>query len=108
MIPLLKKEHMSVPAIHVALVHFPSHAMQRRTLNASWTKALPLAGTTIGTSLLTRDRNHHALPRRDPERPLAAPVLRQNCKHAFRGAQDGAAVDERWHTGHRVMQPKAV
>ncbi len=42
-------------------------------------------------SLLTRDGHHHALPRRDPQRPLAAPVLSQDGKHALRGAQDGAA-----------------
>jgi len=40
-------------------------------------------------SLLTRDGHHHALPRRDPQRPLAAPVPGQDCQQPARRTQAG-------------------
>lgn len=39
----------------------------------------------------TCDGHHHALPRAEPQRPLAAKVLRQDGKHALRATQDGPA-----------------
>mmetsp|Transcript_17763 Transcript_17763/g.49244 ORF Transcript_17763/g.49244 Transcript_17763/m.49244 type:complete len:502 (-) Transcript_17763:893-2398(-) len=86
---VVKLRHLCLPDL---LVQCPV-AQVDLGVQAPAVQGLPDVARVLARVL--RDRHNHALPRRQPEGPLACEVLGQHACHALDGAEDGPVQNDR-------------